>query len=203
MRVFFDVGANSGEDGINAIESGKYDICYAFEPHIDMVNLLRERTKEFGDKYILVDKVVSDYDGTMMFKSLNKTTVSSVLDIDTNTIELDRYPDVRRNHFEVINERKVKVITLKTFCEQNNITKIDFLHIDTQGSDLNVLKGLGDMISIVKAGRMECVDTNQLPIYLNFNNTRSACEKYLKDNKFEYHVENRQLHDINLRFKKL
>jgi len=35
---------------------------------------------------------------------------------------------------------------LDTYCEKNNISKIDFLKIDTDGHDLGVINGLGDNI---------------------------------------------------------
>ena len=45
-------------------------------------------------------------------------------------------------HFKYIRKVKIKVITLEKYCLDNDINSIDYLHIDTQGNDLKVLKGL-------------------------------------------------------------
>jgi len=42
--------------------------------------------------------------------------------------------------------QSIKVRTLDNFCEVNKIKKIDFLKIDVEGSELNVLKGAKKMI---------------------------------------------------------
>jgi len=44
------------------------------------------------------------------------------------------------------------MIKLKDFCKANDITKIDYLHIDAQGFDYEVLQGLEGMIDIVSEG---------------------------------------------------
>ena len=37
---------------------------------------------------------------------------------------------------------RVNISTLKIFCKNNNISKIDYLKIDTEGYDFFVLKGV-------------------------------------------------------------
>lgn len=53
------------------------------------------------------------------------------------------------NNQEPVRIDKVKCIRLDTWMKENSVSNIDFVKIDTQGNDLNVLKGLGD--EIVKA----------------------------------------------------
>ena len=48
---------------------------------------------------------------------------------------------------EIIN---VPCITLDTFCEKNNIPRIDFLKIDAEGSSLDILKGSTKMMANIK-----------------------------------------------------
>jgi hypothetical protein len=51
---------------------------------------------------------------------------------------------------------------MDTFIEDNNINKIEYLSIDTQGNDLKVLNGFGNKIKIVEQGVCESLseDTN-------------------------------------------
>ncbi len=46
--------------------------------------------------------------------------------------------------FNVTDTIDVDVIKLKDFINDNNIDKIDYLHCDVQGHDLEVLIGLED-----------------------------------------------------------
>ena len=66
--------------------------------------------------------------------------LSSIFTFNTN----NKY--VKHNNFEMIDEQIIeadKVFTLDNFCSANNINNIDFLKIDTQGAELEILKGIG------------------------------------------------------------
>ena len=63
--------------------------------------------------------------------------LSSIFTFNTN----NKY--VKHNNFEMIDEQIIeadKVFTLDNFCSANNINNIDFLKIDTQGSEEEVPK---------------------------------------------------------------
>jgi FkbM family methyltransferase len=49
-----------------------------------------------------------------------------------------------------------KTKTLKTLCEKYNITNIDLIKLDTQGSELDILIGLGDLLDTVQFLEIEC-----------------------------------------------
>lgn len=46
--------------------------------------------------------------------------------------------------------------TLKTLCDNHNIEKIDLLKIDTQGSEILVIQGLGERLNDVEFVELEC-----------------------------------------------
>lgn len=46
--------------------------------------------------------------------------------------------------------------TLKTLCDKHNIDKIDLLKIDTQGSEILVMEGLGERLNDVEFIELEC-----------------------------------------------
>lgn len=46
--------------------------------------------------------------------------------------------------------------TLKSVCLQKNIKQIDLLKLDTQGSEILIMKGLGDMLNHVEFIELEC-----------------------------------------------
>jgi len=47
-------------------------------------------------------------------------------------------------------EITINIDTVENYCRDKNITRIDLLKIDTEGYDLNVIKGCGDMIRNIK-----------------------------------------------------
>ena len=71
--------------------------------------------------------------------------------------------------------RKIKVesIRLDTFIEKHNIKKIDFLKIDAQGADLDVLRSRGKKLSIVKKLQVEVCDIMIYEGGNNYNDTVS------------------------------
>jgi hypothetical protein len=78
---------------------------------------------------------------------------------------------------------EVETTRLDTFIEQEGLenTTIDFIHIDAQGVDLDVLKSVGKYITNVKAGVLETVMDNNKSIYIeqkdnNFENVKMFLE---------------------------
>ena len=196
MRIYFDVGAHDGTDGFNAL-GGKYDKCYAFEIDKRMISLIKTKMAVHGENYVLTEKAVGSESGKMTFKSYKKTNVGSLYHTNSESIK------GREVDFEIVDEYEVDVITLADFCKENNIEKIDHLHIDTQGHDFEVIKGVGEYIQIVESGVLECYDENQKNLYLNTTNTLGSCKDYLESVGFTCNFDKQSNHDGNLKFKRL
>ena len=83
---------------------------------------------------------MTDKNCTCTFNIAKNPTVSSLKKFSKN-IDIS-WPGYREKHCTFIKKINVKGITLKKYCEQNKIERINYLHVDTQGNDLKVLKGL-------------------------------------------------------------
>lgn len=59
-----------------------------------------------------------------------------------------------REHNTIFENRKTK--TLKSLCDKHGIDKIDLLKIDTQGSEILIMKGLGDLLYDIEFIEIEC-----------------------------------------------
>ena len=84
----------------------------------------------------------------------------------------------------------------------NDIEIIDYFHCDTQGSDLDVLYGLGDKISIIKEGVIEAAAKRDI-LYKN-QNDYLECIEFLKMNNFEIiavHSNDPDTNEVNIHFK--
>lgn len=77
-------------------------------------------------------------------------------------------------------EIEIDSITLKQYCELNNIYEIDLLVMDAQGSEYNCLIGLGDMLKNVKFIITEAI---YKPLY-NDIPLNEIVKKFLETNGF-------------------
>ncbi len=177
--IFFDVGANNGGSSIYIAERDASTKVYAFEPTPYMISVIESKVAHLSN-YTLVKAAVSDYNGRATFN------ISGNLDWGCSSLlELSEKAHTEwygRTDMNVTERVEVDVIRLDSFIEQHNIPVIDFLHIDTQGSDLNVLKGLGKYISIVIQGEMEAA--NKPNILYKGQNTKEECVEFLESNGF-------------------
>ena len=177
-KIFFDVGANDGRDSIHIANDPNW-LVYGFEPTPYLINKIKGQIKN-KPNYTLIEKAVSNFIGTSQFNIAGQRDwgCSSLLEFSDKS--RTEWPG--RTDFKVTETIQVDVITLEKFIEENQISTIDFLHIDTQGSDLNVLKGLGSYIDIVKAGVLEAANK---PDILYFNqNTKEDCVNFLQEKGF-------------------
>ena len=55
----------------------------------------------------------------------------------------------------LVEEKRIST-TLKSLCDKHNIIKIDLLKLDTQGSEVMIMKGMGEMLNNVDFIELEC-----------------------------------------------
>lgn len=199
-KVYFDVGANNGNQFLNLSANDPNVEVFAFEPTPELQIIIESKVKNLPN-YKLIKAAVSDYNGVSEFNVAGQSDwgSSSLLKFSKKS-ETD-WPG--RSDFKVTEKINVNVIRLDSFIEENNITSIDYLHIDTQGSDLNVLKGLGDKLKIVNGGVMEAATKKDI-LYDN-QNTVEECIQFLESNNFliEKLESNDQFNnEVNIHFRK-
>jgi FkbM family methyltransferase len=179
-KIFFDVGANNGNTSVPYAQNDSNIKVYAFEPTPEMIKQIENRTQSINN-YFLTKKAVSNYNGKATFKVSEQGDwgCSSLLEFsDKSKTEWCGRPEYKVNY-----EMQVEVIRLDSFIKEHNIPKIDYLHIDTQGSDLKVLEGLGEYINIVEEGVMEAAAKENI-LYYGQNSQQESIE-FLKKNGFE------------------
>jgi FkbM family methyltransferase len=199
-RIIFDVGANNGSDSIDLAKSDNNTIVYAFEPTPYLINILKEITKDL-DNYNIIEKAVSNYNGKSEFNVAGQADwgCSSLLKFSDKS----KTEWVGRDDFKVTETIEVEVIKLEDFIISNNIEYIDHLHVDTQGSDLNVLLGMGEKINIIKRGRIEAASKKD--ILYEGQNYLDDCLEFLKNNNFKIiNITSNDVHnnEVNIEFNK-
>jgi len=135
--VFFDVGAYKGWYAMNAAQIvGKNGNVFAFEANKEVARILGSIQKLNGFNNIQVETVaVSDKNGTNKFWTGNKDMLGSLIKKHIQT-----YSDTPVNSIEI------KTITLDSFNKNKKLKKINMIKIDVEGSDLDVLKGAGNIL---------------------------------------------------------
>jgi len=78
------------------------------------------------------------------------------------------------------NKIEVQTQTISSFCKEQSIQKIDFIHMDVQGAELNVLEGAEDKLSSIDAIWLE---VENVSMYKG-QPLRKDIEKFMKRSKF-------------------
>ncbi len=142
--VIFDVGANVGKYSMMLAKELSDAQIYAFEPNS---NTFDQLIANVGDLVTCINAGMGIDEETEKIFSYSDNLASS---------HASMYGDVFRmfHNTNDVTEIDFQMITLDKFCEREKITDIDFLKIDTEGNELNVLKGATRMLS---GGRIKII----------------------------------------------
>ena len=83
-----------------------------------------------------------------------------------------------------IAELEAKIEELRYVGNDKKINIINYLHVDTQGSDLKVLKGLKEKIKIIQKGVIEAALNSKNSLYKK-NHTIKEAKSFLMKNEFQ------------------
>ena len=184
MKLLIEVGAYDGQDSLNYYNQD-YKV-YTFEPKRDLYENLYTKTKDLPN-YKVTQKAVCLTNGKMQFNICKHGGASSILPFRSDE-ELNKTWSEGRQDVHYSGESyEVETIRLDTFIEENDLQNetIDYIHIDAQGVDLDVLRSLGKYITNVKAGVVETVKEVTKSIYIGQDdNTYDKVETFLKENGF-------------------
>lgn len=129
--VGFDIGANFGFLSLVWSQTicKKKGKIYAFEPNRNVFNTLTKSVK----KNQLNNKIITCYNALgSEVKEVNIFLDSSTSNIDINSDTLKK---------EKVIKTKVNMVTLDSFIIANKIERCDFVKIDVDGIELDVLEG--------------------------------------------------------------
>ena len=185
MKTLIEVGAFDGSDSLRYHENG-YQV-FTFEPKKDLYEHLVNRTRHLKN-YTVIPKAVCSQNGKTTFNICQSGGASSILPFKLDD-ELNKHWGHHRTdiHYSGVSY-EVETTRLDTFIEENGLqdTIIDFIHIDAQGVDFQVLKSTGIYISNVLAGVLETVIKEEKSIYVNQSeNILSNIKLYLEINGFK------------------
>lgn len=175
-RIAFDVGACQGES-IHRFKH--YDEIYCFEPlSYNFNNLVNFYS--FDSRIKFFNLALSDKEETTDFYFYDHYAYSSLYEIDYEG-EFSNYCNNTDPGFDqILAVERIQTQRLDNFMLKNNIDHIDYLKIDTQGHDLNVIKSLGKMISNVNIIELEV----QIKSLYKNSTTKEEIINYMNMNNF-------------------
>ena len=182
-HVYFDVGANLGDSILRFKKININSSIHSFEPTPQLSNKLSEKYNL--DKNVVINNCgVAETNGKSKFYSYKYNRINSFIQVDESSkFSKSRIMASKSNKEEFEEVIDVDTTSVDIYCEENNINEVDFIKIDTQGSEEKCLQGMQKLLSKEKISIIE------LELIIGFgykkNFTFYDYEKYLNKNNYK------------------
>ena len=188
INIFIDIGAHHGDTISDFLEIFSINTIYAFEPSKENFNKLKAKKDEI-EKSISVKIKIFPYGLGNKNDVLPLNEIADGVSNTFNALNINSRYFKRKKFITTLfgikkfikNKVPTKVIRLKEFIEREKIDKIDFIKIDTEGFEFNILLGLENDIKKVKFILFEHHYDNMIIKNYKFKDIN----KLLKDNGFK------------------
>jgi FkbM family methyltransferase len=161
--MIFDIGACEGEDSIRLSRAFPSAKIHAFEPVASNVEKIRANFARYAPQLSEPHPIaLGDFDGTgrLHLSSGHPEGIPRDAGWDfgnKSSSLLPPSPLMRSHHpwlrFE--SQVTVRVERLDTFCRREGISGVDFVYLDVQGAELQVLEGAGSLLQSIRAVWLE------------------------------------------------
>ena len=148
-KIIFDVGGHRGESLKLFTKYLNIKKIYCFEPiseNFIQLEKVANKLKKLYDINITIEKCgCGNIEKNIFINKLTETSSSTIQDLNYNSKYFKKKNFLLNIKKQIIKEN-IKVVMLSNYIERNEIKKIDFLKIDTEGYEYDVLLGLKDNI---------------------------------------------------------
>jgi FkbM family methyltransferase len=145
VDLVFDVGANKGQFGNNLLGAGYRGKLISFEPLSDAHSQLRSAAKSYPQWSVAPRAAAGSKAGEVSINISANSQSSSMLNITAQALE--GAPKAK-----FVATETVPVVTLDSYDQPDATT---FIKIDTQGYELEVLKGATELLKTAKGVQLE------------------------------------------------
>jgi FkbM family methyltransferase len=141
VQTIFDVGANRGQSALECAQYFPESVIYSFEPDPTTCDILRSVACTLPQVRVYCHGFGAEEARAKLFLA-RQSEGNSLL-----RLSQERPESVHGGWTSPAGEVDVMIRRLDCFCDEEAISGIDLLKIDTQGYELNVLEGCGHMLS--------------------------------------------------------
>lgn len=140
MTVYIQIGTNNGNDNFRKLViQNKPDLVILVEPNSQLINLIQENYRDIQNVYI-INKALYYQDDIDISLYIPETDEFNKAKNGCNYSDA-HYSLVPMNDWgQTLQSITTKSIRFNTLCEIFNINKIDYLQIDTEGFDSEIIK---------------------------------------------------------------
>ena len=188
LDILLDVGAHKGESIISFGKNLNIKKIYSFEASQISFKILSKKIKDIKFKFpemkIIIENIaLGSSDKKIKIKHFNESSSSTInkINIDSNYFKKKKKFLYGSKVSKYYKEFKVKQITLDNYLELKGINKVDFIKIDTEGYEFEILNGLKKNIKHVKVILFEHHYHDMIRKNYNF----SDIHMFLKENNFD------------------
>ena len=132
LETILDVGANTGQTALAIVRHFSDTRVYSFEPVPSTFKELTAHVAKFPQIEVFCCALGADQGSAKMTTEILSETNTLILDADT--------------HSRTESLVEVPVDTVDNFCATKGIQRINLLKIDTEGYEMNVLRGAQRML---------------------------------------------------------
>ncbi len=176
--IMIDAGAHIGADSVELARMFPTAKVHCFEPVPEIYSFLKHNTRRYSNIRCFDIALSSETGITRMYVSSGGSDASS---------SLQKPAEHLADHADVSFEKEIEVqtLTLDEWAARNNIDHVDFLWLDMQGHELEVLKASSKILPTVKAIHTEVSlkkTYENAPLYKDFR-------KWLEEKGFRVEME--------------
>ena len=155
--VLFDIGAHHGESIKRFLNNFKVKNIYSFEASKKNFSILQKNLIYFEKKFKNTNIIIENYaagneEKIIKMKQMNESSSSTINNYNVKSKYFKKksiflLSSKKENFFSEIDVRQV---LLSKYITTNDIKKVDFIKIDTEGYEYYVLKGLRNQLQKIR-----------------------------------------------------
>jgi len=173
--IIIDIGANIGEFSIYCARNKHH--VFAIEPDVTAYNLLIKNSNNYSNIKCF-NLAISNFTGSQYIYLSTLTASTSIIKPNDNNTNRESI--------------SVRGLTLDDFIEKNNIKRVDFLKVDCEGAEPEMLEGLKKYRNIIKYFSIDCgAERNGKFTYKEVIDSFSKNKNFQLLSKPAYEIKNR------------
>ena len=188
LNILLDIGAHEGESIKLFTNNFNINKIYSFEPSPISFKILIKNITTIEDKFkktkIFPENIALGSKHEKIFmKHISESSSSTIRELNTDSKYFKKkfFFLKNSNSQDLFKKIEVQQILLSDYIEKNNIKSVDFIKIDTEGYELEVLKGAKNILFKTKYILFE----HHYDDMIVKNYFFSDIHRFLKDNNFQ------------------